>query len=188
MSLRAKKKAAAAAAIRAAARQLFLQQGVPETRMEQIASSAGVSRATLFNYYPGKTALLDALTEEFEARLVKLLRHYRGKPVSAADALHELFNYAGSVLEQTSQLTRLLFVQGSEGAGFPALQSEFVALVERGQQQGCFRGDCPPGALAEPVYLAFVASLLDWCREPARGVSDQLNQRATILVTLLSAS
>lgn len=42
----------------AAARDLFQSTGYAGTTMEAVAERAGVSRATLFNYFPGKQSLL----------------------------------------------------------------------------------------------------------------------------------
>ena len=52
------------AAILAAARDGFTEHGVDATTMNDIAAAAKVSRATLFNYFGGKTDILDALAEE----------------------------------------------------------------------------------------------------------------------------
>src|SRR5215470_13539481 len=58
MNLRERKKLAAWRAIRAAALQLFEEQGYAATTIEQIATVANVSRATFFNYFAGKEAVL----------------------------------------------------------------------------------------------------------------------------------
>ncbi|MBW6435835.1 TetR/AcrR family transcriptional regulator [Actinoplanes hulinensis] len=58
MSLRERKKLAAWRAIRAAALRLFDEQGYETTTIEQIAAAADVSRATFFNYFASKEALL----------------------------------------------------------------------------------------------------------------------------------
>src|SRR5437763_12708718 len=58
--LRAAKAAETRAAVLAAAHELFLEQGYAATTAQQIAVSAGVSRATVFNSVGGKVALLRA--------------------------------------------------------------------------------------------------------------------------------
>jgi AcrR family transcriptional regulator len=65
MTLRERKKLATWRAIQTAARQLFDEQGYEATTVEQIAAAANVSRATYFNYFTGKDAvLLDQDPEE----------------------------------------------------------------------------------------------------------------------------
>jgi AcrR family transcriptional regulator len=58
VSLREQKKLAAWRAIRDAAMDLFEVQGFENTTIEQIAGAAGVSRATFFNYFPSKEAVV----------------------------------------------------------------------------------------------------------------------------------
>jgi len=58
MGLREEKKIAAWRAIRAAALRLFEEQGYAVTTVEQIAEAANISRATFFNYFDGKEAVV----------------------------------------------------------------------------------------------------------------------------------
>ncbi|MEV4277563.1 TetR/AcrR family transcriptional regulator [Actinoplanes xinjiangensis] len=58
MSLREQKKLAAWRAIRAAALRLFDQRGYEAVSVEQIAAAANVSRATFFNYFASKEAVV----------------------------------------------------------------------------------------------------------------------------------
>lgn len=68
MNLREQKKLAAWRAIRAAALRLFDEQGYEAATVEQIAAAAGVSRATFFNYFASKEAVVfDQDPEERDA-------------------------------------------------------------------------------------------------------------------------
>ena len=64
-------------AIIAAAWELFEAKGFAETTMAEIAESAGLSRRSIFNYFPSKESLLFPITDEsifldeFEARLLQ---------------------------------------------------------------------------------------------------------------------
>ncbi|MER5603254.1 helix-turn-helix domain-containing protein [Streptomyces sp. NPDC002265] len=58
MSLRERKKLAAWRAISQAALRLFEEQGFEATTIEQIAAAANVSRATFFNYFASKEAVV----------------------------------------------------------------------------------------------------------------------------------
>ena len=50
-----------------AALQVFSNKGIYETRLEDIAAEAGFSKASLYNYYPNKEAIiLNLATREFE--------------------------------------------------------------------------------------------------------------------------
>jgi AcrR family transcriptional regulator len=184
MALRESKKQATTRRIKVAARELFLEHGFEATTMDQVAMAADVSRASLFNYFPGKAALLEALGEDLESRLLQAVGHYREKHPAAPDVVEHLFSHAARVLEQTTGLTRMLFMQSSGGGGFPALLEAFVGLVADGQSQGRWRNDIAVETLAELLYLEFVAGLLDWCGRGPRGA--QFRRRAEGLNLLLA--
>lgn len=185
MSLREEKKTATARRIRVAAQELFLARGYEHTSVEDIALAAGVSRASLFNYYRGKSAILMGLSAELEPRLVQLVQHYQSKSLTTADRIRQLFEYSAKILEQTAALTRLLFIQGNS-EGFPALELAFRQLVVAGQQRGEVREDLDAGALAETLYLGFMASLLGWCRTPELPLTAELASRADALALILA--
>jgi AcrR family transcriptional regulator len=66
-----------------AAAELFLEQGYPGTTVDQIASRAGVSRNTFFNYFGSKS---DVLWVDVDAALAGLERALAaGGPASTAD-------------------------------------------------------------------------------------------------------
>lgn len=188
--MRASQKQARAQAIQAAARRLFLAEGVEATTMDEVAEAAGVSRATLFNYYPGKAALLAGLSADLEQRLVDALTHYRNKHAAAPDVLAGLYAHTERVLAQTAGLTRLLLmgqvksqVKGQSGAGgFPALRAGFGELAHAGQASGAWRSDVSAERLGETLYLDFLGSLLGWCHG-----ADSLAARCDDLNRLLSA-
>jgi len=57
-----------------AARRLFANHGFDEVTMAEVAAAAGVARATVFNHFGSKHALVEAITEE-----AVVLRNYAGK-------------------------------------------------------------------------------------------------------------
>jgi len=186
MSIREEKKRATARQIRAVARELFVAKGYAQTSVEEIALAAGVSRAGLFNYYRGKSAILQGLSAELEPRLVQLVEHYQAKSLTTADKIRQLFEYSAKILEQTAALTRLLFLQGNS-EGFPTLELAFRQLVLAGQQCGEVRKDLEAGALSEMLYLGFMASLLGWCRSLDMALDLELARRADALAQMLAA-
>ncbi len=79
-----------------AARTLFLAQGYAGTTMDAVTAAAGVSKQTLYSYFPGKSDLLgEMLTEEIAA-----LRLSDGPPPaieSLADLRRGLLAMAGGI-------------------------------------------------------------------------------------------
>lgn len=183
MSSKESKRARTRRRILGAARDLFLADGYSDTTMDAIAAAADISRASLFNYFPSKADLLEALGSDLESRLLRALTHYRAKYTGAPEVLNALFGRLAEVLEQTAQLTRMLFLQAGADGGFPQLRSEFVALVTDAQAAGSWREDVPATDVAEMIYLALVASLLGWEQDVD---TSAVRQRARLLNQLLS--
>jgi len=132
-----------------AALNLFVEKGFAATRMEEVATRAGVSKGTVFLYFPSKEELFKAVVREnisgrFEEWNAELLS-YEG---SAGDMLHHCmtswWQRVGST--QASGITKLLI---SEGGHFPDIvefyQNEVVqpghALIRQVLQRGIDRGE-----------------------------------------------
>ncbi len=186
MVSREAKKQATARRILAEAGKLFIESGVEATAVEDIAEAAGISRASLFNYYRGKPAILQALAQDLEPRLLQLVDHYLSKSLTTRERIESLFGYAGRVLGQTAPLTRLMFVHGSQGGGFPALEREFCRLVISGQRQGDITTEGDPYEIGSVLYLSFVAGLLGW-DSTDRDPETAMASRASYLLDTLQA-
>ncbi len=61
-------------AILEAAVELFLEKGVAETTMSEIAGRAGISIGSLYQFFPQKAAVIKALHERFSAELEGFIR------------------------------------------------------------------------------------------------------------------
>lgn len=132
-----------------AALDLFVEKGFAATRAEEVASRAGVSKGTLFLYFPSKEELFKAVIMENVARPV-------------AEGIVEAENFAGSsgelltwmMLEwwrrygatKASGISKLMM---SEAGNFPALAEFFrnnvilpaQSLVRLVLQRGIDRGE-----------------------------------------------
>jgi AcrR family transcriptional regulator len=143
-----------------AALSLFVEKGFAATRMEEVATRAGVSKGTVFLYFPSKEELFKAVVREnisgrFEEWNAEFL-NYEG---SAADMLHHCmtswWQRVGST--QASGITKLLI---SEGSHFPDIvefyQNEVVqpghALIRQVLQRGIDRGEFRAVNLDFAVY------------------------------------
>ena len=134
-----------------AALELFVEKGFAATRVEQVAARAGVSKGTLFLYYPTKEDLFKAVVRECISQHVNQgLRELAQFPGSTADLLREFFNRWWTAYGNTpaSGLSKLMM---SEATNFPELarfyQDEVVApmgelmrgMLNRGIERGEFR-------------------------------------------------
>lgn len=72
LSIREAQKALLLQRVHDAARELFFKQGYHETPLDQIATAAGIQRATLYKYFRNKQDILGMLAERYGDSLVEV--------------------------------------------------------------------------------------------------------------------
>ena len=70
------------------AESLFMQRGIRAVSMDEIAVGLGMSKKTLYQYFPDKDELVDAVVAAHLARMQADARQWREQ---AQDAVHEMF-------------------------------------------------------------------------------------------------
>lgn len=157
-----------------AGEQVFSEQGVRGTRVEDIAKRAGVAVGTLYNYFDDREELLAALTTRRRAEIVKTLEAAsegaRGKPwsVEFEDFLRATLTY----LEQHRRFFAIL-IQGEvltpspekraakepHGSGLDDVYACMERLVRRGVAEGALKpafADLYPALLLGMLRSAIV--------------------------------
>jgi TetR/AcrR family transcriptional regulator of autoinduction and epiphytic fitness len=131
-----------------AARRLFTTGGVEDVTMADVAAEAGVARATVFNHFGSKHALLEGITEDVIAHYQAMLRNALADATTPTPLIvRALFEQMGSGIEEDRRFYRGVFreiakirlgldeggvgQQAGEGAG-----ALLVQLLARGQQRG----------------------------------------------------
>ncbi len=79
VTTRARRPDARPSEILAAALELFAEKGFSATRMEDVASRAGLSKAAIYLYFKDKMALLQALVNEMAGANLATARHIAEK-------------------------------------------------------------------------------------------------------------
>src|SRR6476646_5258823 len=85
-----RRKAARPAEILSAALDCFAERGFAATRLDDIAARAGVTKGTLYLYFPGKAELFKALVRQQLLPNVERLEAAAAGPGSAAGVLAQL--------------------------------------------------------------------------------------------------
>ncbi|MCZ2291345.1 MAG: TetR/AcrR family transcriptional regulator [Burkholderiales bacterium] len=153
----------------AAALTLFVEKGFAAARVEEVARLAGVSKGTLYLYYPSKTELFKAVVRENIATLIGEAHEIvAGAAGSSAELIGMLLTgwwerVAGS------QVGGLHKVMLAEVGNFPELAQFYVdevirpahrlfeALIRRGIERGEFRPvDAPAVAHAVMTPVLFL--------------------------------
>ena len=134
-----------------AALSLFVEKGFAATRVEEVAQRAGVSKGTLFLYFPSKVELFKAVVREnIAGRFAEWNQTFETFEGNASDmvryCMHQWWERIGAT--QASGITKLVM---SEASQFPEMatfyRQEVIEpgnhlirrILERGVQRGEFR-------------------------------------------------
>jgi len=174
---RARRKEARPGELLDAALQLFVEKGFASTRVEEVAARAGVSKGTLFLYFPSKEELFKAVVREnIAGRFTEWneeLQQFSGNSAELVRyCMHSWWERIGN--SAASGITKLVM---SEAGMFPEIaafyQQEVITpghdLLRRVLQRGIDRGEFRPLALEYAVYslIAPMIFLLMWKRSMA---------------------
>jgi len=169
---RARRKEARPGELIEAALALFVEKGFAATRVEEVAARAGVSKGTLFLYFPSKEDLFKAVVRETVAgrfpEWADELAGFQGDSVELVRyAMHTWWERVG--MTPASGITKLVMAEAST---FPEIasfyQNEVVApghdLIRRILQRGIDRGEFREMPLDYAVYslVAPMIFLLMW--------------------------
>ena len=157
----------------------------PEASMAEIARRAGVVRATVYVHFPTREALIEAVTHRAIAEVAEVIEAAepdRGEPL---DALGRLIATAWRTMGRFHALVGI-------NAGLPQAElhakhgpvlASLQPLIERGQRQGTFRADVPPG-----WHLAMILALIHAASAELQGGHGSPEQIESALVaTVLGA-
>jgi AcrR family transcriptional regulator len=170
---------AARAAILDAAHVLFSENGVDGVTMAEVAEASGVARATVFNHFGSKHALVEAITESVYDGYAELLRNALADRVTPAPVLiRVLFETMGGGIESDPRFYRSVFreialltvglVEG--GTAFAARQlalDRLVQLLTRGQARDELTRDHTPEDLATACDSLVFGTIAHWLYDDA---------------------
>lgn len=151
LSLRERNKQRVTQRIITAAVELFKTQGYHHTTMDDIATKAEISRATLFNYFSTKEALLlpwgqEILEKQF---LPEFLAYLETQPTTFEVLQYLLRNMSETILRFPDVMQAFLretlkaHQDGDQHKAGNKYQDIFVQVLRRGQERGEIRNDLP---------------------------------------------
>ncbi len=170
------------------ARRIFLQDGFDGASIGDIVRAAGVSKGTLYAYFPSKEKLFEALVIEDRRNQAEVLFTLDENDRDVARVLRRLGASFLDMLLQPDSLAFLRIVAGAS-AKFPAIGKAFFdagpcygttrlgAYFERLTAQGVLRVDDPPLAARQFLDLCktgiHLRMMLGDCTMPAREEIDR---------------
>jgi len=118
----------------------------PDASMAEIARRAGVVRATIYMHFPTREALLDAVMENAVAQVAEATRAAEPTQGEPEEALQRVLR---ATWQKLSDFQTLLAINTSRLSAkelhrrHQPVMTQFVPLIERGQEKGVFRRDVP---------------------------------------------
>lgn len=150
-------------AISACAQESFLSLGIADTQMSQIAKQVGISRSTLYLYFPSKSHLVLHVADRMmlELRALAAEHERRMRPADGLAAIRLRLEYyleyftahkeVISFLDKFDAIYSDEYPRSDESRVYTAHMADgsrdFYALVARGQKDGSVRGDIPANTL-----------------------------------------
>lgn len=92
-----------------AARRIFVAQGFHATAMDEIADAAGVSKPVLYQHFPSKLGLYQAILSESADRMVSLVREAIESSPDNDDRVHRAVAAYFAFVADEGQAFRLIF-------------------------------------------------------------------------------
>lgn len=143
-----------------AASRRFVAVGIAKTTMEDIAREAGAGKATLYRYFPNKTAVVDALVARENERFTRRLTRAVAEADTAAHKIESAFVAALDFLRSHSMLNKSLREEPDILLPYLTLRSGpmvqtgmriFREVIDAGVRSGEFRPVHPEWA-AETIF------------------------------------
>jgi TetR/AcrR family transcriptional regulator len=159
-SKRERRKEARPGELLEAALDLFVEKGFAGTRAEEVAARAGVSKGTLFLYFPSKEELFKAVVREnISGRLAEWNREFEAFQGSSEEMVRQCMELWWERLGagRASGITKLVI---SEARNFPDIaafyQREVIGpgqdLIRRMLQRGVDRGEFVVADIEYAIY------------------------------------
>lgn len=150
-----------------ASRKLFSTKGYEDTMMEDIAVTAEVSKATIYNYFPNKESLLIGTADEVLDKIKMLLDSNEHLSTSSLEkirlVLKELVISSSEYLELSRRIT---YLNSCEGSPMYKTRQEMVnifkSLVLSAQEEGDLKNTVSVDDIVDGIMGIYLIALFEW--------------------------
>jgi len=174
-----------------AAVELFQEQGLRATKLEEICERADVSPRTFFNHFETREHLYRAIAHERAEQMVARIETSAGDPAPTATRLQRMLDDIADYLaarpayrELVGEMLSLPPDGGSEATRGGLIGRAARAFVEQGVARGEIGARHPPEVLADLLVGVLIVALTQWCADPAFDLKRGLQQSARALIEL----
>jgi AcrR family transcriptional regulator len=178
-----------------AAAALFAARGFEAVTMSEVARAAGVARATVFNHFGSKRALVEAITEgvvDYYAGMLERALACEGRSTPAlARALfeqmglgiQEFHRFHQGIFREIMKLQVGLEEGGAVARAHERSQERLERLLARGQQRGELSRDFTPTELAHAFTSLANGTIHHWLYDDSSGsLRDRMRRAAEIFL------
>jgi len=166
---------------------LFAKSGYEAVSMDSVAAAAGVSRATLFNYFPQKELILREIAAARVEKLKRILTEFgaSGRTPGFADIVDLIVRISeenARISEHSKKLfLETIFRQASQGLLLAARETAIEALSKA---IATFAPEQKAKLVAETMFAVYMATMLEWLMRadvPPTWLVDTMRQRLQVL-------
>ena len=172
----------------------FARQGIPQTKMEDLAEEAGISLGTLYSVYKGKAEIVDAL---HESRLKEIHSASVEAEIAEASPFDALLAGSRAYLTYFVERPDYLRMYLDEGANWGVRDSmdreskraavwadgvaQLASIFERGIEAGVFEAG-QPNRLARVMLAMQQVLLADWFEDGMSASAEELLEEVEVLL------
>ncbi|SOD65296.1 transcriptional regulator, TetR family [Streptomyces sp. 1222.2] len=152
----------------AAALHLFVTQGYEATTMDQIAETADVARATVFNHFSQKVGFLEEWGVRRRARVNEILGSQHAEDLPVGDRLRRYLKAMADLnVASRAETTVLMDASARYGSLLQdrSLENELARIVEQGRQRGEIRAGVDRDQAGQLLAACYFSTILRWIRE-----------------------
>jgi AcrR family transcriptional regulator len=171
-----------------AAFELFLDQGVSATKIEDICERADVANRTFFNHFPTRQDMMRALAERRLLNLRDIVFDREDQPIPTR--LVGLFDDIAAALVESSETYREVIGEMLAASGYGiqrgfALHDTFLDLVKDGVSRGEVGTRHDAQTLADIIVGALTGGIVNWTVDKTYSLETGLHDLAVALADLL---
>ena len=179
LSRRERKKRATKQAIYDVAVACFIERGYDDTTIDEIAEAVDIARATFFNYYPSKIAILHEIAAEaldYARRIFE--REFNNESASIRDKLRRSVRRFASIVERNPRYYQTVFLDAmsTQTGSIKANQDIAKKLIDgltqhlhKARLQGELDSSLEPGQLAEIFTGIYVYTIFSYILQGCPG-------------------
>ncbi len=148
-----------------ASRRLFKEKGYDDTMIDDVADAAGISKATLYNYFPNKESLLVGTLDDQIATLQQYIRDM--DDISSCEKLKQLMEFL--VVDSVPAIDvsrRVMYLNACEASPMYGKVNEakeiLKVLVDQAKEEDVFREDIYSIEIVELLMSIYLNSQFQW--------------------------